>query len=182
VRDAGIATGVYPLHAEAHALPFEPAFFDVIVSIDSFHYYGTDDMYAHYVARFLKPGGVIAIAGAGLSQEFEGEIPAALCGWWEPTMAALHTHAWWRRHWQRSGILEVTLADSLPDAWRLWLEWQHAVAPDNRAEIEALERDGGAHLTYVRAVARRRADVALDEPIKSIPSHYKRCPLLRAGS
>jgi cyclopropane fatty-acyl-phospholipid synthase-like methyltransferase len=179
IRDAGASDGVYPIHAEAHALPFATGFFDAILSIDSFQYYGTDDTYAHYVARFLKPGGILAIAGAGLTQEFEGGVPPCLSGWWEPNMACLHSHDWWRRHWQRSGILEVTLADSLPDAWQLWLQWQRTAFPDNRAEIEVLERDRGESLTYVRTIARRRSDIALDEPITSVPTTYVRHPLLR---
>ncbi|MGH8218360.1 MAG: SAM-dependent methyltransferase [Steroidobacteraceae bacterium] len=178
VRDAGISDGVYPIRAEAHALPFAAEFFDAVVSIDSFHYYGTDDTYAHYVGHFVKPGGVIAIAGPGLMHEFDGEVPSALHGWWEPSMTCLHTHEWWRRHWQRSGVLEVADADFMPGAWQLWLEWQRHVAPDNLAEIEALERDRGEHLTYVRAIARRRADIVLGEPITSIPTSYARYPLL----
>src|SRR5664279_6457997 len=50
VRDAGVADGVFPLRAEARALPFATGFFDAIVSIDSFVYYGTDDLYLAYLA------------------------------------------------------------------------------------------------------------------------------------
>jgi len=181
IRDAGISSGVYPIHADAHALPFPAEFFDAVVSIDSFPYYGTDDTYAHYLTRLVRPGGVLAIAGAGLTREFDGEVPFALRDWWESNMACLHSHEWWRRHWQRSGVLEVTHADSMPEAWHLWLEWQRAIAPDNRAEIEALERDRGDSLTYVRAVARRRTDVRLDEPITSVPVSYVAAPLLRGA-
>jgi cyclopropane fatty-acyl-phospholipid synthase-like methyltransferase len=181
VHDAGISQGVHPIHADARALPFAPKFFDAIVSIDSFSYYGTDDTYVHYLARLLKPGGVLAIAGAGVTREFD-EVPAALRGWWEPAMTCLHSHAWWGRHWQRSGVLEVTHSESMQDAWQLWLEWQRVVAPDNRAEIEAVERDRGENLTYVRTVARRLPDVAIDEPITSIPPSYRRFPLLRNSS
>jgi cyclopropane fatty-acyl-phospholipid synthase-like methyltransferase len=182
IRDAGVEAGVFPIHAEAHNLPFAAEFFDAIVSIDSFHYYGTDDTYAHYVTRLLKPGGVLAIASAGLVQEFEGEVPPALAGWWEPNMACLHSAPWWRRHWQRSGVLEVTQADTLPDAWRLWLAWHESVYPDNRGEIEALQRDRGEHLTYVRAIARRRPDAVLPEPLTHVPTTYVRHPLLRDPS
>jgi SAM-dependent methyltransferase len=179
IRDAGVSDGVYPIHAEAHALPFAAEFFDAIIAIDSFQYYGTDDSYSSYVARFLKPGGVLAIAGAGLMHEFEGEVPPPLRGWWEPGLACLHTHQWWRHHWHRSGILDVIGADAMPDAWQLWLQWQYAIAPDNRPEIEALERDRGQNLTYIRAVSRRRPDAVLDEPITSIPTGpYTPSPLL----
>src|SRR5262249_4836567 len=73
IRDAGVDSSVFPLRAEARALPFAADFFDAIVSIDSFIYYGTDDMYLNYLARFVKPGGPIGIAGAALAGELEGD-------------------------------------------------------------------------------------------------------------
>src|ERR1035441_10405619 len=63
----GAENGVFPIHADARSLPFASEFFDAIVSIDSFCYYGTDDLYLNYLARFVKPGGQIGIAGAGLT-------------------------------------------------------------------------------------------------------------------
>src|SRR6476661_2381126 len=33
IRDAGVADGVFPIHADARALPFATGFFDAIVSI-----------------------------------------------------------------------------------------------------------------------------------------------------
>jgi len=36
IRDAGVEDGVFPIHADARALPFAAEFFDAIVSIDSF--------------------------------------------------------------------------------------------------------------------------------------------------
>ena len=69
VRDANVDEGVFPIHADARSLPFASDFFDAVVCIDSFVYYGTDDLYLNYLARFLKPGGVLGVAGAGLMQE-----------------------------------------------------------------------------------------------------------------
>jgi hypothetical protein len=94
-------------------------------------------------------------------------------------MACLHSAQWWRRQWQRCGVLEVELADTIPEGWRLWLDWQQATCPDNRTEIDALTADHGRHLGYVRALARRRADVKLDEPITSLPVEYAAKPVLR---
>lgn len=180
IRDAGLDNHVYPIHAEARSLPFAEGFFDAVVAIDSFPYFGTDDHYLNYLSRFVKPGGAIGIAGAGLMQEIEASIPDSLAAWWEPSMYCLHSPAWWQSHWRRSGIVDVELADSMPDGWRVWLEWQAVVAPKNLVEIRAVESDAGNYLGYVRVVSRRRHDAKLDDIVASIPSNYIAQPLLRS--
>jgi cyclopropane fatty-acyl-phospholipid synthase-like methyltransferase len=181
VRDAGVEDGVFPVSADARSLPYPAEFFDAIVSIDSFIYYGTDDLYLNYLARFVKPGGPVGIAGAGLVREVEGLVPDHLRDWWTPDLWCLHSADWWRRHWGRTGILDMEAADTLPDGWRLWLEWHRAIAPDNRAEIQAVEADLGRYLGYVRVVGRRRAGVQLGEPVVSVPTQYTKRPLLRGA-
>ncbi|MET7772981.1 class I SAM-dependent methyltransferase [Nocardia sp. NPDC005366] len=180
-RDAGVADAVFPVRADARALPFAPEFFDAVISIDSFVYYGTDDLYANYLASFVRPGGPVAIAGAGLTNEIDGPIPDHLRRWWESAMACLHSAHWWRRHWQRSGILDVTLADTMPEGWRRWLDWQHTVAPDNTTEIQALQHDRGETLGYVRVIAHRN-DNPLDPPIDTVEVTYEPHPLLASAS
>lgn len=183
IRDADFSRNIYPIQSDARTLPFAADFFDAIVSIDAFPYFGTDDHYLHYLARFVKPRGVIAIAGAGFTEELEGDVPAHLSEWLnaEPSLWCMHSPAWWRRHWERSGVVDVELADSMPDGWRLWLEWHRTVAPENRMEIESVEADGGRHLGYNRVAGRRRPDACLNEPIVSVPSNYIRKPLLRGS-
>ncbi|NGO11175.1 class I SAM-dependent methyltransferase [Streptomyces sp. HC44] len=178
VRDADAGHAVFPIHADARSLPFAAGFFDAIVSIDSFVYYGTDDLYLNYLARFVKPGGQIGIVGAGLTREIDGPPPAHLTAWWEPSMACLHSATWWRRHWERSGIAHVEVADTMTDGWEHWLRWQHTVAPDNTVEIDALTADQGRCLGYVRAIA-RRTDATPDEPITSVPVTYAKHPVYR---
>jgi SAM-dependent methyltransferase len=178
-RDAGVDEGVFPIHSDARTLPFATGFFDAIVSIDSFVYYGTDDLYLNYLARFLKPGGVLGIAGAGTMQEIDADVPEHLRAWWEHSMCCLHTARWWQRHWERTGILYIDVADTLPDGWELWRDWLTVIAPANVVEIQALEADRGRFLGYVRVVGRRRAEARLDEPIVSLASNYVKTPLLR---
>jgi len=180
IRDANAEDHVFPIHADARSLPFAAEFFDAIVCIDSFSYYGTDDLYLNYLARFVKPGGVVGIAGAGLLREITGPIPEHLKEWWTHDLWCLHSADWWRRHWERTGIVDVELADSMLDGWQLWLDWHKVICPDNRAEIEALQVDCGSYLGYVRVVGRRRDNVKLEEPIVSIPTHYTKMPLLRS--
>jgi cyclopropane fatty-acyl-phospholipid synthase-like methyltransferase len=180
IRDAGVEEGVFPIHADARSLPFAADFFDAIISIDSFIYYGTDDLYLNYLVRLVKPGGPVGIAGAGLVREIEGSLPDHLREWWTPDLWCLHSANWWRQHWERTGIMDIDLADTMSNGWQLWLDWHKVVAPDNQAEIKALEADRGSYLGYVRLVGRRRAAVNLEEPIVSIPMQYTKKPLLRS--
>ncbi len=178
IRDAGADGHVFPIHADSRQLPFAPNFFDAIISIDSFPYYGTDAHYLGYLARFVRPDGEIGIAGAGVIDEIEPPLPEHLRAWWTPDCWALHSAAWWQQHWERTGVVEVTTADTLQDGWRLWLDWMYSIAPDNSVEIAALQADAGRHLGYVRVVAKRTAPT-LDDPIRSIETTYEPRPLLR---
>jgi SAM-dependent methyltransferase len=180
VRDAGCEGGVFPVHADARHLPFPQEFFDAIVSIDSFFYYGTDDLYLGNVLRFLKPGGQLGIAGAALN-EFDGPVPEHLRRWLdpEPEMACLHSASWWRRHWERSRLVDVEVADAMPDGWKYWLDWQRVVCPENVVEMTAVETDAGRNVGYVRAVCRRKPSTALRDPVSSVPTEYGKKEMLR---
>lgn len=179
IRDAGVEDGVFPLHADARTLPFARDFFDAIISIDSFPYYGTDEMYLGYLARLVKPGGTIALAGAAVVQEWTDEMPEHLRAWWTPDLSCLHSADWWRRHWEKSGILNVEHADTMPDGWKLWRDWLKVIAPENIVEIAAMEADHGRHLGYVRVVGRRDGRFVLPDPVLSIPPAYVKHPLLQ---
>lgn len=179
-RDAGAADGVIAVRADARSLPFDDEFFDAVVSIDSFMYYGTDDLYLNYLARFVKPEGLIGIAQAGFVSEIDSPVPEHLHDWWSAESPyCMHSADWWHRHWARSGIVDVKRADTLSDGWRYWHDWVRQIAPTNATELGTLAADAGRNLTYVRAVGRRRGEVRLFDPNLSIPPDYQAAPLLR---
>jgi len=180
IRDAEVEDGVFALNADARSLPFARDFFDAIVCIDSICYFGTDDLYLNYLARFVKPGCPVGIVGAGLVREIEGSPPDHLRDWWTHDLWCLHSATWWRRHWERTGIMDIDLADTMPDGWQVWLDWHRVLAPDNEAEIKALEADRGTYLGYVRLLGRRNGQTQLSDPIVSLPAQYVKVPLLRS--
>jgi hypothetical protein len=120
------------------------------------------------------------MAGAGLMREIEAEVPEHLREWWSPDLWCLHSAGWWRRHWERTGILDIEVAGTLDDGWQFWRKWHQAVAPENAVEIATLEADQGRYLGYVRVVGCRRVDAQLQEPIVSVPTQYTEKPLLRS--
>src|SRR5262249_53898171 len=116
--------------------------------------------------RLVKPGGPVGIANVGWMREIEGAVPGHLRQWWaQDQPVCFHSAPWWRRHWERSGIVDVELADTLPDGWELWRDWLRAVAPDNQVELSTLEADRGSYMGYVRLVGRRRPDAPLYDPV-----------------
>jgi cyclopropane fatty-acyl-phospholipid synthase-like methyltransferase len=164
LREAGVDDRVFPLKVEAHAIPFAEGFFDAIVSIDAYHYFGTDDLYLSYLARFVKPGGRIGIVVPGLVDEVDA-IPEHLRECWEPDYYSFHSPAWWARHWRRGGVVDVVSADLVPDGWEAWLRWDELGArflTGWRRDVcerfvTALRRDAGATLGFTRVVATRRS-------------------------
>lgn len=164
--DAGVSGKVQAIDAEAHSLPFQDAEFDAIISIDAYHYFGTDDLYIGYISRFLKPGGILAIAVHGSVTEARdiGGLPEPirdLLGW---EALSFHTAEWWRFHWDESRYVTVTSARSQPRGWEDWLLWcrvcaEHTSCADVRrgslACIPGLERDRGAYLTFAMITAIR---------------------------
>jgi cyclopropane fatty-acyl-phospholipid synthase-like methyltransferase len=186
IVDAGLAGKVFPLHLDARMLPFAAEFFDLVVCIDAYYYFGADPLYLNYLANFVKVDGRIAVAGAGLTREVD-TLPEHLKEWWTQDLWSLQSAEWLRRHWAKTGIVEVEAADTMEDGWKVWLDWHRAVAPDNATEIAAIEADQGRTIGYVRAVGRRLPGVKLEEycwpdPLKvMISNSYEKKPLLRSN-
>lgn len=52
IKQAGVDHFVYPINAEAHTLPFAHDFFDAIVSLDAYHYFGTAELYLESLMNY----------------------------------------------------------------------------------------------------------------------------------
>ena len=100
---------------------FAENFFDVIVSMDAYHYFGTDELYLGYITRYLKPRGQVGIVVPGLRQEFGSDIPNHLQPYWEWEFYSFHSPEWWKRHWEKTGLVTVKLADLIEDGWEHWM-------------------------------------------------------------
>ncbi|HBP19220.1 MAG TPA: SAM-dependent methyltransferase [Planctomycetes bacterium] len=171
-QEAGAAERVTPLRAEAHALPFASGFFDAVISIDAYHYFGTDQLYLGYLASFVRPGGRIGVALPSLLEELD-EPPAHLLEpqangkvFWESELWSLQSPAAWRRRWERCGQVELERVDTQAEGWRHWRD--HELASELAgtspfpSDAEALERDAGRTIGFVRAVARRNQAEAMN--------------------
>lgn len=158
IREADLADQIHSVNAEAHALPYEKKFFDAIVSIDAYQYFGTDDLYLGYIATFLKDKGHIGIVCPSLVKEFDNDPPEHLRPDWFWDFAAFHSPDWWARHWDRIGKVDVLLADWLADGWKYWAHWDRAVeeARGFKGSTDMLEADAGRNFGFARVIAKLR--------------------------
>ena len=156
IREAGLEGQVHPIYAEAHQLPYAEGFFDAIVSLDAYHYFGTADLYLENLARFLRPGGEVGIVCPGFRREIgPDDVPDSLAWYYGAGAYSFHTPSWWRDHWRKSGVVEVTCADEPPEADAIWEEFIPHTEPNEQAAIRD-DAVGDRLLTFSRVVARKR--------------------------
>jgi ubiquinone/menaquinone biosynthesis C-methylase UbiE len=167
ICEAGFEDQICPIHAEARSLPYAEGYFDAIVSIDSYQYYGTDDLYLGYFSKYVKPGGQMGIVVPGLAREIEGEVPEHLTRpqsnglvFWVDDCFCFHTADWWKHFWGRTRLVDVETTDVLEDGIGLWLQFEKAVVAAGTnifpSAQEVLAQDGGRSLAWVRQIARRK--------------------------
>jgi len=159
IKEAGLDKQVFPIHAEARTMPFADNFFDAIVSMDSYHYFGTDVHYLEfYLLKLLKPGHQIGIVSPASPKRLPHPAPAHFGDEWH----WMNTVEWWQELWRRTPDLELEFAELLPDGWDLWVQWHEFLnacksrnRPDEINELDILKKDGGRHLGFVRMLARK---------------------------
>jgi len=167
IKEAGLEANIYPIYAEARSLPYSEDFFDAIVCLDSYIYYGADDLYLNYFRKFVRSGGQIGIVVPGLAKDFNGPVPEHLTRpqksggiFWSEGCWSFHTVDWWQHFWERTGLVDVEVADFMPDGWRVWQEFAQFVSDSGNTffldEAEALEVDKGECLALIRMIARRK--------------------------
>jgi SAM-dependent methyltransferase len=174
IEEAGVGDRVFPIEAEAHALPFARGYFDALVSIDSYHYYGTDVRYLSYAAQFVRPGGLIGVVVPGNAVDPDDQPDAQVEG--SPFGADYSTFRsadWWARHWRRTTGVEVTHADMIPNGLELWK--QHARAGTAFAGVPVEQTEDGpllftddSTMGFVRITARRNDE----NPLRFGPGRF----------
>lgn len=160
IKEAGVEDKVFPIHAQAQNLPYADEFFDAIVSMDSFHYYGTDvHCLEFFILKLLKKGGQIGIISPASPKRLPTPIPEHLGSEWY----WLNSIDWWKHHWERYPEMDVKVAELLPGGWDLWVRWHRFEElygsrnrPDEADEFKKILADGGEHLGFVRMLAERK--------------------------
>ena len=137
IKEWGEGDKIIPIHANALERLYADEFFDAIVAIDSFHYFGCNEkVFADKIYPLLIPGGYAAIAIPGIKEEFGGKVPEIMTEWAGEEAEFFHSMEWWESH-IKQGIeedIEVILYESemFDEIWGEWFLSGHEFADRDR--------------------------------------------------
>ena len=159
IRDNHLEDRIIPIHGDAMDMPFAHDYFDAIVSVDAYHYFGCKEgVFAEKILPFVKPGGHVMIAVPGLREAPKGELRELFETWAEGDDAQLfRTAEWWenllREECGEQCDIAVREAECFDVAWREGFESGHEYGLRDR---EFLEKGLDQILNFVLIYVRKR--------------------------
>lgn len=147
-----------PVKADANDLPFEREFFDSVVSVDSYNYFGRDPAYLdEKLLPFVKSGGMIYAAVTGMKQDCHDDIPEVLLRSWNAEqLDYIHDAQWWLGIVSQSRDCEVVSVHEMQsnaEVWADWLRQDNEYAVGDRA---AMDHGGLDYMNFVAIVLRKK--------------------------
>ena len=149
---------IIPLRAEAHELPFAQEFFDAVVSVDSYHYFGLDSMYlGKHLLPLVKRGGYILIVVPGMKRDIHDDIPPEmLLSWSAEDLETIHDAAYWRNILSAekdAELLRIEEMEGYEECWNDWLLSDNEYAVGDR---KAMQAGAGTYMNMLAIVLRRK--------------------------
>lgn len=149
---------IIPVKADAANLPFEREFFDAVVSVDSYNYFGRDVRYLDdRLLPFVKSGGYIYIAIPGMKKDCHDALPQELLLSWTPEqLDYMHDVEYWRGMvggCKGADVVYVREMESNEEVWADWLKQDNEYAVGDR---KAMEAGGGKYLNFIAIVLRKK--------------------------
>ena len=155
-KDLGVDDLVTPLNFDAKTLPFANEYFDAVVSVGSYHYFGNNDVhFSKNVLPLVKKGGIVALSFPGRKLDEEQPVPNTVSPFWDSdSLEMIHSLEWWRPKFepylQDTQFYEMACFD---EAWKQWLVCDNEYATGDRAMIQV---DNGQFLNQLALVGRCR--------------------------
>ena len=152
----GIDDKVVPVFADAtQGLPFANGYFDLLVTVDAYHYFGDTAGMLPSLAPFVKKGGYIAVAIPGLKYEFGKNVPDDMQPFWNSEMErTLHSLDWWRDLWKREGGIEIVDSREMACCRQAWKEWLTGYHPVVAEDIKMMAAEGGKYFNLIQLIAK----------------------------
>ena len=155
-KSIGIDDKAVPISVDAtKGLPFANGYFDLLFTVDAYHYFGDTPEMLPSLIPFVKKGGYIAVAIPGLKYEFGKNVPAELQPFWNGEMErTLHSLDWWKDLWKRAEGIEMVDSREMACCRQSWEEWLTAYHPIVAEDIKMMAAEGGKYFNLVQLIAK----------------------------
>ena len=149
---------IVPVKADATALPFNDEFFDAVVSVDSYNYFGRDTAYLdEKLLPFVKSGGYVYIAVPGMKKDCHDHLPEELLlSWNEEQLDYIHDAEYWRNIVSACNLAEVVDIHEMESNEEVWADW---LCQDNEyaaGDRKTMEAGGGKYLNFIAIVLKKK--------------------------
>ena len=156
-QSLGIADKAIPISVDAtKGLPFAKRYFDLLFSVDAYHYFGdTPDMLPSLIP-FIKKGGYIAIAIPGIKYEFGDSVPERMQPYWadEEIKRTIHSLDWWKSLWSKAVDVEIVDIREMICNEQAWQEWLTSSNPYAVGDVEMMKADNGEYFNTIQLIAK----------------------------
>ncbi|MDR2209663.1 MAG: methyltransferase domain-containing protein [Azoarcus sp.] len=152
----GLDAKIIPISVDAtKEIPFAHEYFDMIVSVDSYQYYGDNETMLPKLLPFLKKGGIMAVAVPGFTKDFSAEtIPRELQPYWAPNWH-FYSRSWWQSLWSKEPGIAMMECREMDCCIQAWEDWLKSPNPYAREDIPMMEAGGWKYFNLVQLVGRR---------------------------
>ena len=149
---------IIPVKADATDLKFDKEFFDAVVCVDSYNYFGRDKHYLDAkLLPFVKKGGYIYISIPGMKKDCHDNLPdELLLSWNSEQMEYMHDTNWWTNIISKSKdceIISIKEMESNDEVWQDWLKQENDYAINDRKSMNA---GAGKYLNFISIILRKK--------------------------
>ena len=149
---------IVPIHEDAHELPFADEFFDAVVSIDAYHYFGLDKAYlGKHLLPLVKPGGWLLFVVPGFHQDVHDNFPQELLlNWSAEDLDTIHDANYWRDVMLATEGIEIVSIEEMESNEECWQDW---LATDNEyAVMDRVPMNAGAgkYMNFISIALRKK--------------------------
>jgi len=162
-KSMSLENQIIPIHADAGDLPYADEYFDAIVSIDSYHYFGTEPNYMDKLAPLVKKGGTIALAFPGVKKELNGVLPDEMMSSWanvkDDILKTFHSIPWWEELLSKSNEITIESIQEMPcfdECWQDWLASDNEYVEYASNDKLSMEAGAGKYMNLIAIIAKRK--------------------------
>ena len=148
---------IVSIKADSTDLHFDKNFFDAVVSVDSYNYFGRDENYLdNKLLPFVKNEGYIYIAIPGVKNDCHDNLPKELLLSWTPEqLDYMHDIKYWENIFNKSNdseIIKIEEMESNEEVWKDWLMQENEYAINDRKSLNA---GAGKYLNFIKIVLQK---------------------------